>query len=212
LVKLCRTFTELVWLRVDTDAPLAVDVPIGLLESVDFRPCDLAARRLLGLRRSSVFAPPSRPLLTEHSYPQARAHVEWERRSAPEAKGLSAQAFGIAPKVDESDRWLRAHPESQAWLYECHPELSFWAAAGRRPLGSKMTLTGHLERLRLVTAFAPDWLEAAARAGLADRDATIFDVLDAYAALWTALRLRDHREEILGGERDRAGVPMRIAY
>ena len=31
-------------------APVAIDVPIGLLDSVDFRPCDVAARQLLKKR------------------------------------------------------------------------------------------------------------------------------------------------------------------
>jgi hypothetical protein len=36
------------------------------------------------------------------------------------------------------------------------------------------------------------------------------DVLDAYATLWTALRWARGEAEVLGGEVDDCGVPMRI--
>src|SRR4051812_28107955 len=36
-------------------ACVAIDVPIGLFDSVDFRPCDTQARNILGKRRNAVF-------------------------------------------------------------------------------------------------------------------------------------------------------------
>jgi predicted RNase H-like nuclease len=44
-------------------APVGIDIPIGLPETVFFRPCDRHAREILGERRSSVFHPPGRYLL-----------------------------------------------------------------------------------------------------------------------------------------------------
>ena len=48
-----------------TPSVVAVDMPIGLLER-GARQCDVEARRLLGVRRSSVFTPPLRPMLASH--------------------------------------------------------------------------------------------------------------------------------------------------
>lgn len=67
---------------------------MGLLETVALRPCDRQARGLLGARRSTVFAPPSRPLLAAGSYAATRESIAELRKKNPEAKGLSAQAFG----------------------------------------------------------------------------------------------------------------------
>lgn len=44
-------------------AAVAIDMPIGLLDEVELRPCDRAARRLLRGRASTVFTPPARYLL-----------------------------------------------------------------------------------------------------------------------------------------------------
>jgi predicted RNase H-like nuclease len=62
-VRLCPSFGHLVALRAGTEAMVAVDIPMGLLDSVDFRPCDVEARELLVHRVDTVFAPPSRRLL-----------------------------------------------------------------------------------------------------------------------------------------------------
>jgi predicted RNase H-like nuclease len=59
-VTLLRDVGEIARLRAGSGAPVAIDIPIGLLDSVDFRPCDVAGRRLLGRRASTVFAPPAR--------------------------------------------------------------------------------------------------------------------------------------------------------
>ena len=50
------TFSELVQRYSDVGC-IAIDIPIGL-SSTGARACDLAARRLLGRRRSSVFPAP----------------------------------------------------------------------------------------------------------------------------------------------------------
>ena len=92
-----------------------------------------------------------------------------------------------------------------------HPELCFLEmSAGRRP-PPKGTAAGLTKRLALVGrhfADAPlriEWDEAARRAGLAD-------LLDAYAALWTALRRRKgQRSRRSGSGADPlTGVPMRM--
>lgn len=58
---------------------MAIEVPIGLLDSVGFA-CDLAARKLLKGKASSVFAPPARYMLdAAGDYAAIRALVELQR-------------------------------------------------------------------------------------------------------------------------------------
>jgi hypothetical protein len=54
---------------------IAVDIPIGFPERITGlgRECDGAARKVLGKRASSVFAPPARAVLSETDYRRACA-------------------------------------------------------------------------------------------------------------------------------------------
>jgi predicted RNase H-like nuclease len=209
-VALCRTFDAVAQLRRGSGAVVAVDVPIGLLEAVDLRPCDREARELLGPRRSTVFAPPSRPLLQAATYADARQVVANARVTQPAAKGLSAQAFGLTPKIREVDGWVRQCPEAQTWLYECHPELSFRALAGGRVLDAKTTPQGRAQRRELVVDKFPDARDVIGRTKLRAGDADVIDILDAYAALASALRVARGDHQVLGGEPDASGLAMRI--
>lgn len=205
------TFESLDVLRGDSEAVMAVDVPMGLLNAVAPRPCDIQARKLLRGRASTVFAPPSRPLLEAATYEAARELVAELKATDPAAAGLSAQAFGIVPKVREVDVWLRAHPTAQAWLYECHPELSFYAMASGVQ-ADKRSAHGQVDRLRHVAAEFPDALDVIAASRFRAKDADLRDVLDAYAALFTALHVRACDHEELGGETDSTGLAMRIVF
>ena len=193
-------------------APVCIDVPIGLLDSVAFRACDRAARRILGARRAPcVFMPPARYMLAAAGdYPAMRALVEEERRRNPGARSLSAQSAGIAPKVREVDGWVRAHPDSEEWLFECHPEVSFQALA-RGPIPhSKSSAAGIESRLRALEPVFPDAEKRIARAPWPARQVGRADLLDAYAALSSAVACARGVQDVLGGERDREGVPMRM--
>jgi predicted RNase H-like nuclease len=203
-VGLARDIGEVARLR--DDAPVAIDIPIGLLETVGFRPCDAAARRLLGRRASTVFAPPARyQLAAAGDYAAMRALVAAERRTNPAAKGVSAQSAGLARKIREVDEYVRAHPDSERWLFECHPELSFLALNGGEPLAPKRSPAGADQRLRLIDAAFPD-----AQQRLAAAPWPRLDLLDAYANLATACAIAGGEHATLGGERDATGVRMRI--
>jgi predicted RNase H-like nuclease len=209
--RLIPTFASVAGRRAD-DAVMAVDIPMGLLDSVALRQCDAAARALLGRRASTVFAPPSRALLAAATYTDARELVEQERQTSPQAKGLSAQAFGIAPKMREADEYLLAHPGAQAWLWECHPELSFRALAEGRVLADKKSVSGQAARLVLLSDRFPDVLEALAALQTDRREAELTDALDALVSLDTALRIRAGDFEQLGGETDARGLVMRMVF
>jgi predicted RNase H-like nuclease len=193
-------------------APVAIDVPIGLLDSVDYRPCDLEARGLLGDRRNSVFAPPARYMLAvADDYDAICRLVDRERETNPAAKGLSPYAAGITPKVAEVDDWVRAHRDSEEWLFECHPELCFQALADGAVPPPKASAAGLMQRLRLVRAVFPDAEDQLAGARWPAKHAALSDLLDAYAALAAAVRCaRGDHEELGNGERDSQDLIMRM--
>jgi predicted RNase H-like nuclease len=193
-------------------AAVTIDVPIGLLDSVDYRPCDFQARELLGERRNSVFAPPARYMLdVADDYDAICRLVDKERETNSAAKGLSPYAAGITPKVKEVDDFVRAHRDSEAWLWECHPELCFQALAEGAVPPPKASAGGHIERLRLVRAVFQDAEDQLAAVPWTAKQAVLSDLLDAYAALASAFECaRGHQEELGDGERDAAGLVMRM--
>lgn len=187
-------------------AAIGVDIPIGLSEGAP-RDCDIEARKVLLHRRSSVFPAPDPRVLLEPTYDAASALS----RLLTE-KGISRQAFGIYPKVGEVNRIVT--PDMQARVFEVHPEVSFWALAGR-PMGhAKRRAEGYEERRALLTAAfgVPIWTRAEAR-GIA-RPASPDDLLDAVVAAWTALRVSQGRAGRLPTEPlvDGRGLRMEIVY
>ena len=86
-------------LAVDAASCVIVDMPIGLADDAP-RACERMARRLLSpLRHSSVFSPPRRTMLGFDRYDEANA---WGKANT--GKGLSKQAWMIAPKIREIGR------------------------------------------------------------------------------------------------------------
>jgi predicted RNase H-like nuclease len=175
---------------------VTIDVPIGLPESTGFRRCDKEARRHLGKRRNSVFMPPGRYLLAAKDFDEARRLVEERRLQEPDAKGIGAQAWGIVPKIREVDEFLRVEPKRQEWLLEVHPEICFLCWSGCL-LRVKQSAAGQVERLDLVREEFPDVERAIVEDLSEGSEVALTDVLDAYAALWTALRRSTDNHKLL---------------
>jgi predicted RNase H-like nuclease len=200
------TFAELLDAYPDV-AAIGVDIPIGLSANGPRR-CDLEARKVLGLRRSSVFPAPHPGVLDAPTYAEALA---LSRKLT--GGGVSVFAFGIYPKVAEVNRALT--PEQQRRVVEVHPEVSFWALAGGRPMvHPKKTPDGYEERHGLLSATLgvsiPDRTEARREARPAGAD----DVLDATAAAWTAQRFATGQAGRLPEDSatDARGLRMEIVY
>jgi hypothetical protein len=69
-----------------------------------------------------------------------------------------------------------------------------------------------MQRLQLVRPEFPDAEERLATAPWTSKQAELSDLLDAYAALSTALLFaREEQEELGDGERDSEGILMRMA-
>ena len=179
---------------------VAVDIPIGLPTGGERRAADLAARRELGPQRSSVFFVPPRVVLEAASQPEAT-----RLSRAAGSVGVSIQTFWILDKVAEVDDLLRADPAVAARVVEVHPEVSLRRLGGV-PLPPKRKVAGRLARLEVLRAWLPGLELPAPPPGRARPD----DCLDAVACAWTAQRWRAGEAEVLGGELDATGLPMRI--
>lgn len=128
-----------------------VDIPLGLDDRRHFRACDLAARILLGARRSSIFPVPVRAAV--HAPDYATASVLNYQATG---RKLSLQSWNICPRIAEADLALQAQPSLQQRLHESHPELCFAALNGWQPLSSsKKTPEGRAERLGLLERHRP---------------------------------------------------------
>jgi predicted RNase H-like nuclease len=181
----------------------AIDIPIGLAER-EPRPCDVAARRLLGPRRSSIFPAPVRSVLGATSYAEACA---LSRQAC--GKAISKQLYNILEKISAVD--ALQSPPLQDQLFEMGPELSFAELTGRPMPANKRTAQGRAAREQaLVSAEAfgetmREVLDAPPPAG-AKRD----DVLDALIGAWTARRRAAGMHTRLGGDVDARGLRMEI--
>jgi predicted RNase H-like nuclease len=141
---------------------IAIDVPIGFGP----RRADAAARAYLSGTPSVVFTMPWRDLLEGPFGP---------------GLGISAQSHALGPRVIHVTHLAR----SDAPFREVHPEVSFRAMNGGRPLGHrKKSAAGALIRIELLRREGID-LTRLTQASSAPLD----DVLDAAAAAWSALRI-----------------------
>lgn len=203
-------------------AMIAVDIPIGLATGAP-RPCDMAAKTGLGSRGASVFPAPDRRLIKVLSFDEKAdgrlAHALTHSQTTALAvkitgKGISQQTYYICPKIEEADRLMT--PELQRRVIEVHPEVSFWALAGRCPMQHpKRTSAGYEERRTLLaTAFGGITIPDRRAAGRLARPAGANDVLDAIAAAWTARRHAEGRTGRFPVEpaRDERGLTMQIMY
>jgi predicted RNase H-like nuclease len=188
---------------------LALDIPIGLL-AAGRRECDGLARRRLGVRGSSVFPAPIRPALDAHDREEASRLTE-----LADGRRVSCQAWNLVPKIRAVDALLREDVSARRVIHEVHPELSFWAWNGGRPMQApKKSREGRAERLRLAEAWLGDDLLARARGAHLRRHLADDDILDAVAALWTAHRIADGRAERLPASppRDEHRLAMQIVF
>jgi predicted RNase H-like nuclease len=189
---------------------LAVDVPIGLLDTYEVggRACDRAARKLLERRRgSSVFPAPVRPVLASQSWDDACVR---SRASGPRGKAISKQTFGILRKIAEIDGLLQSRPALRDVVREVHPELCFSELVGRPMTHRKSSFQGREERRGALRVCYTD-LHQIENAGR-EQGLPIEDILDATVACWSALRVAAGKARSLPRDipLDSTGLPMAI--
>jgi predicted RNase H-like nuclease len=189
---------------------VAIDVPIGL---TDFGPraCDVAARKMLGRKRqSSVFPAPVRPALSATTYEEACV-----RSFAAQQKKLSKQAWAIYPKIRQLDELLTGRRDPSKKIFEVHLEVSFCAWNLMKPIVEpKKSKEGFRARRNLIDQYFGANAFEVTRARYRTKDVANDDILDAFAALWTAERIITDEARTLRGEvaTDATGLPMRMVY
>jgi predicted RNase H-like nuclease len=158
-----------------------VDIPIGL-NDIGQRQCDLAGRKILGRpRSSSVFPPPIRLCLSVKDYKTA-SQISFEQSG----KKLNKQSFFLLDKIRQVDDLMT--PQLQSKVREIHPEISFWALNGKKPMQyAKRKLLGRKERMELLSGIFPN-LEGVIARALNPKKVALDDILDALVAAWTASR------------------------
>lgn len=189
-------------------AVLPIDIPIGLPDAGP-RACDREARTFIGPRRNSVFSAPIRPVLSARSWEEACSI-----RYRVEGKRMSKQAWEITHKIAEVDRALRADPLRHTWVREVHPEVSFRAWHGTPLAYAKKKPGGRAIRAELVAQrFGNDAFHDV-RAKYRRSEVADDDILDAFAALWTAERIQRGRAGTLPAAvpTDSEGLRMEIVY
>jgi len=186
---------------------VAIDIPIGLTEKGP-RECDQLARSFIGPMARSVFPAPVRAVLACTDFECANA-VSNEKQG----KGLSQQAFALVPKIREVDHAVQTSDHFRERTFEVHPEVSY-CAWNEGPLEhTKRTVEGKLQRRALVESFFGRYAFTFAREFL-PRTVADDDILDAYAATWSAWRIAAGVAVSLPGlaPRDRLGIEMAIWF
>lgn len=188
---------------------IAIDIPIGLPDA-GARECDVAARRILGERRNSVFPSPVRAALSARSREEASAITQ-----AIDGRRVSAQAWAIFSKIREVDTFLQESDTARRRIFEIHPEVCFRAWSGGEPMSeNKKSRVGRQERRVL----ADQWLGIdtlrIARGDYLKKHLADDDILDAVAAAWTATREIEGQAERLPEApiADSTGLPMQMVY
>lgn len=190
-----------------------IDMPIGLLESGGpQRLCDQQARQLLGRpRASSVFPVPTRQAVYAASYPDAQVI---NRRQV--GRGLSKQAWNIAPKIKQLDQVLQNSPALRTRMRESHPEVCFWALNGKRAMQfNKKQSPGFTERFVTLQHYcaATEDIVTAALAQYPRKQLARDDVLDALVLAISA-KLGSNTLKTIPSQppMDLCGMRMEIVY
>lgn len=131
-----------------------------------------------------MFPAPARSVLDAVDYDDAK-----RRSRNATGRSLSRQAFGILRKCEEVDQLLHDEPRARRIVREVHPEICFWAFAGRKPMEhNKGTPQGCRERVALLKRFRPS-ANHEIKAMLAQfprKEVARDDAVDAMAAAVTA--------------------------
>jgi len=186
---------------------IAIDIPIGLTDSGP-RECDVLARGMIGPRGSSVFPAPVRAVLECEDYELANA-----RSREVQDKGITRQTFAIVPKIRSVEDALLNSERLLECVFEVHPEVSFAAWNGSPLEHPKRSGEGAALRKGLVASFFGRFAFEFAREFL-PKSVADDDILDAFAATWTAWRIAAGIAESLptAPRRDSKGLKMAIWY
>lgn len=179
---------------------VAIDMPINLAHH-GLRTPDIAAKRLLGRRSSTIFMVPPRRVVEAPNYEEA------QRRSREIiGRGVSRQSFGLSAKILEVDHWLEQAP---CPVVESHPEVSFATLLGSPIWSSKKTWSGMSIRRQALMNIGIVLDDVPSDVG---QLSSVDDMLDAGILAWTAQRVKDGEAISLPAQPqlNEQGLPMAI--
>lgn len=200
----CKTFKE-VLLETAVCKVVVVDMPIGLPET-GARRCDKDARRFLGAKGApAVFPVPPRAALAAKTPQEFQALIR-------EINGVGAgfPVWGIVPRLREVDEMMT--PAIQQRVKEYHPEAA-WRSYAKRPLYSKHSAAGLLQRMHLSTAVIPKMY--AVSETLTEPGVSLDDLMDVTVGLnvaWKIVEKNEDRFPVEQEEKDAKGLSMEIWY
>ena len=206
----CASIEEVVAGAGESDR-VFIDIPIGLPSDARERKCDVAARATLKApRASSVFRVPVRGVFVARDY-----HHAGDINAAATGKRVARQTWAIVPKIAEVDSLLRRCAKARRVVREIHPEVCFWALAGKAMRYRKRTACGFEERLVTLARFWPAVREVVDGV-LGDtrrKDVARDDIVDAAVAALVAAR-PDSELECLPyrPEMDEFDLPMAMVF
>jgi predicted RNase H-like nuclease len=203
--------TEL-WEKYRKSSLILLDIPIGLTEKgAEERRCDKDARQLLGPpRASSVFRTPCRRAIHAVTHDEAKAI-----NKQLTGKSLPVQTLGITPKILELDSLFLCDASARACIKEIHPEICFWALAGRPMQHNKKKAGGFAERIKVLQSYHSVTEEIVQHSlqNYRRREVAKDDILDALAAAITALAGLNALVSVPDPpEFDNRGLPMQMLY
>ena len=192
-----------------------IDIPIGLPSSKGGRECDKAARKFVGGRSSSVFSVPCRQAV--EAYRNASGDKSAKEKAGKSASKrvtggpMSAQTWGIVPKIAEVDSFLCENEGVKNFFREMHPEVCF-RAFSKESLGhSKKKPQGFAERMAILSKHLPnakeifDGIRNCHRYGVGKDD-----ILDALVGALTAKL--GYKILPPNPPQDSRGLPMQMLY
>lgn len=175
---LFRTLVEILD-HVPGYAVITLAAPIGLPDTPQQggRECERQARRLLGWPRMGAVLPTA-------TRAAARA-ADYESACRLNGGRLSPASWGQRGRLLEVFKDLQPH--HQRYVYEVHPELSFYQLNEDRPLAySKHSDLGEKERAELLAKRLPG---ADKHLDVHIKSVTRAQIMDAFVGLWTARRI-----------------------
>ena len=127
---------------------------------------------------------------------------------------MSKQAWAIVAKVRDVDRELTAGHDLHNRVKEVHPEVSFCAWAGQPMKWKKTSREGRRERRLIVEDYFGADAFQLVRKHFPVKQVGHDDILDAFAALWSAERVLRGESSPLPAEPsvDSCGIRMEIVY
>lgn len=189
-----------------------IDIPIGLKNGGSGERCsDIEARKILKIRKSSIFPVPCREAVYAESYEKA-----CEINKEFTGKSISKQAWNIIPKIRDMDTSLIKNEVFREKVKEAAPEVCFQALTGFPMRYSKKSTDGFAERMKALKRIcsAADKIVDSALVKYRRKEVAKDDILDALVVAVTAKMGQRHGFQYVPcePEKDSEGLDIQMVF